>query len=752
MKKLLFLIFLVLSTGRVHATLIDSLHVTPSIDEQTFKNGTLDITFWNHGNSMVTYCLMDADGEVVAEGKLVKQVKPARQQFAIDVQKVKRWTAETPYQYTLCLNATPMKGKGQAEQVKQKVGFRLVAIRYAKLFLNGCPLFLKGINLHNMQPNMSRADMINILRLLKAHNINAVCTDRVDPLWYDLCDEYGFYACVELGRSEHIAAFKQLYNHPSIIMWSVGKAETSNVVISKLFETLKQEDTKRPVIWVDMPFTDKRCELYAPFAPTAKVADDFCNMGNPVAEKPQLLASYAQPNGNSYGALDEYMSLRYRQPKYAGGFLCEGTLANMQAATPAMQEIRYQMQSISTLSHAPRIGRLEVFNDSFYDTLSNVYIRWVVRHNGVPVKNGVYTKPFSVAPRKTTNINLGFTDLFKTYPKGELTLDVSYHQAIATELIAKDQELAKAQITVRPFKPSVEPQQASMADKRPLKLKRGQSIVISNTCCTVAFDKATGWLTRYDVNGQKLLAEGGTLKPTFWRALTNNDRAANGEKQFAQWEKPTYTLVALKTEKVKSNSTQRTDICVTAQYELTEQNVALSICYTINEGGVMKVEQTVTPNDETAVPLALRYGMTLQMPVNMCQSEYFGRGPLENYADRKASQFVGLYKYNVAHAQCPYTPYQAWGNHCDVRYWRQTNVQGLGLEVSSAATFGASAYLTKTLPSAIDLHIDLKQSGVNEMVNVGQYPEMITDTRVLLHKQTFTFWLNPIVANVEKHE
>lgn len=751
MKKLLFLILLVLSTGRVYAALIDSLHVTPSIDEQTFKNGKLDITFWNQGNSMVTYCLMDADGEVVAEGKLVKQVKPARQQFAIDVQKVKRWTAETPYQYTLCLNATPIKGKGQVEQVKQKVGFRLVAIRYAKLFLNGCPLFLKGINLHNMQPNMSRADMINILRLLKAHNINAVCTNRVDPLWYDLCDEYGFYACVELGRSEHIAAFKQLYNHPSIIMWSVGKADTDDVVISRLFEKLKKEDTKRPVIWVDMPFTDKRCELYAPFAPTAKVADDFCNMGNPVAEKPQLLASYAQPNGNSYGAIDEYMSLRYRQPKYAGGFLCEGTLANMQAATPAMQEIRYQMQSISTLSHAPRIGRLEVFNDSFYDTLSNVYIRWVVRHNGVPIKNGVYTKPFSVAPRKTTNINLGFTDLFKTYPKGELTLDVSYHQAIATELIAKDQELAKAQITVRPFKPSVEPLQASMVDKRPLKLKRGQSIVISNTCCTVAFDKTTGWLTRYDVNGQKLLAEGGTLKPTFWRALTNNDRAANGEKQFAQWEKPTYKLVALKTEKVKSNSTQRTDICVTAQYELKEQNVALSICYTINEGGVMKVEQTVTPNDETAVPLALRYGMTFQMPVDMCQSEYFGRGPLENYADRKASQFVGQYKYNVAHAQCPYVPYQAWGNHCDVRYWRQTNALGLGLEVSSAITFGASAYLAKTLPSAIDLHIDLKQSGVNEMVNVGQYPEMITDTRVLLHKQTFTFWLNPIMDNVEKH-
>ena len=753
MKKLLFLILLVLSTGRVYASLIDSLHVTPSIDEQTFKNGKLDITFWNQGNSMVTYCLMDADGEVVAEGKLVKQVKPARQQFAIDVQKVKRWTAETPYQYTLYLNATPIKGKGLAEQVKQKVGFRLVAIRYAKLFLNGCPLFLKGINLHNLQPNMSRADMINILRLLKAHNINAVCTDRVDPLWYDLCDEYGFYACVELGRSQHIAAFKQLYNHPSIIMWSVGKAETDDVVISRLFEKLKKEDTKRPVIWVDMPFTDKRCELYAPFAPTAKVADDFCNMGNPVAEKPQLLASYAQPNGNSYGALDEYMSLHSRQPRYAGGFLCEGTLDNMLKGMPAMQEISYQMQSISTLSQAPRVGKVEVFNDSFYETLSNVTISWVVRHNGAAVLKGQYTKPFTVAPRKTTRINLGYADLFKTYPTGQLTLDVTYHQSVATPLVNKGQTVAKAQIVVRPFKADALPV-PDVADANPskLKLKRGQDIItIANNVCTVSFNKATGWLTRYDVFGHTMLADGGTLKPNFWRPLTSNDRAADGEKMFGPWQDPIYTLVSLDTQKLKNPDTQRTEVCVTAQYELKAQRIQLVISYTLNEQGALKVSQKVTPHDATTQPKVLRYGMMLQMPKNMSHSQYFGRGPEENYADRKASQFVGLYQFDAAQAQCPYNPYQAWGNHCDVRRWCQTNAQGLGLEVSSAATFSASAHVSSVQPvSAINLNIDLKQSGVNEMTNVGQYSEMMNDTRVLLHGQTFTFCLTPIGATAEE--
>ena len=750
MKKLLFLILLVLSTGRVYATLIDSLHVTPSIDEQTFKNGRLDISFWNHGNSMVTYCLMDADGEVVAEGKLVKQVKPARQQFAIDVEKVKRWTAETPYQYTLCLNATPIKGKGQAEQVRQKVGFRLVAIRYAKLFLNGCPLFLKGINLHNLQPNMSRADMINILRLLKAHNINAVCTDRVDPLWYDLCDEYGFYACVELGRSQHIAAFKQLYNHPSIIMWSVGKAETDNVVISKLFEKLKKEDTKRPVIWVDMPFTDKRCELYAPFAPTAKVADDFCNMGNPVAEKPQLLASYASAQGNSYGAIDEYMSLHSRQPRYAGGFLCEGTLNNMLKGMPAMQEISYQMQNISTLSHAPRVGMLEVFNDSFYETLRNVTISWVVRHNGAAVLKGQYAKPFTVAPRKTARINLCYTDLFKTYPTGELTLDVTYHQSVATPLVNKGQTVAKAQLTVRPFKPDALP----VADAKPskLKLKRGQDIItIANKVCTVSFNMATGWLTRYDAFGHAMLADGGTLKPNFWRPLTSNDRTADSKKMFGPWQAPTYPLGSLKAGKVKNPNTQRTNVCVTALYELKAQRLHLAITYTLNEQGTLQVSQKVTPHDATAQPKVLRYGMTLQMPMAMSQSQYLGRGPEENYADRKASQFVGLYQFDAAQAQCPYNPYQAWGNHCDVRRWCQTNAQGLGLEVSSAATFSASAHVSSVQPvSAINLNIDLKQSGVNEMTNVGQYSEMMNDTRVLLHEQTFTFCLTPIGVTAGK--
>ena len=142
--------------------------------------------------------------------------------------------------------------------------------------------------------------------------------------------------------------------------------------------------------------------------------------------------------------------------------------------------------------------------------------------------------------------------------------------------------------------------------------------------------------------------------------------------------------------------------------------------------------------------------MMLQMPKNMSHSQYFGRGPKENYADRKASQFVGLYQFDAAQAQCPYEPYQEWGNHCDVRRWCQTNAQGLGLEVSSAATFNASAYVSTESTSAIILNIDLKQSGVNEMTNMGQYPEMMNDTRVLLHGQTFTFCLTPIGATSEE--
>lgn len=754
---LLILVSLFLTVG-ASASVIDSLRITPSLDEQTFRSGHLDVSLVSGRNRVVSCRLLDADGQTVASVQSAKTSKAGRVLLRLDVPDCRRWTAETPYLYTLRVeaanpgtsrNGNASVGREPVDRVERKVGFRMVAIRYAKLYLNGCPLFLKGINLHGMRKGMGRDEMVVILQRLRKHNINAVRTDLADSLWYDLCDEYGFYVCADLADGNDtatVAAAKELYNHPSLVMWSIGgtgDGTGGTVSLRPLYWQLKRDDTQRPVMWVDLPFTDTNCDLYCPSGVTAKVADDFCNLASPVADKPQLLASFGSANGNSYGAIGEYMAMRYVQPKFAGGFLCDGTFLQMLAETPAMADVAYWMQGITTTSHSPRTGRLEIFNDSYFSRLENVEIEWAVRHNGEIVKKGVYDKPLHVEPRKTATVRLGYEDLFKTWPEGELALDVTYRQKTATPLVPEGQTLARTQIVVRPFREMVPSALRPVEMTTALKVKKGNCLAITNSCCDIAFDKTTGWLTRYAVLSHNMLADGGSLRPSFWRDLTDNDIAAGVEKRYGQWRAPSYRLVSLTSSKVKNDSTKLRDVVVTAQYEIEPLNVSLTLRYTITAGGAMKVEQTIAPHDGVKTPVALRYGMTMQMPAEMRQSEYFGRGPLENYPDRKESQFLGNYRSDSVSVASPYGHGQEWGNHCDVRRWTQTDKR-VGLEVTSAVPFLASAHLSHGEPQCVNLHIDLHQSGVNESVNKGDYPEMGVDTRVLLFKQTFSFWLTPV--------
>lgn len=748
------------STACARAAVIDSLRVTPSLDEQTFRDGRLDVSLVADRNSVVTCRLIDADGHAVASAEAVKVVKGERLQMRLDVPGCRRWTAETPYLYTLrveSINArSARKGKAAGKSRKEvkdgaeskdcKVGFRLVAVRYAKLYLNGCPLFLKGINLHGMKKGMSRDEMKDVLAMLRRHNINAVRTDIADTQWYDLCDEYGFYVCADIAEENDsgCAAAQSLYNHPSLVMWGIGGSGKDEASLKQLCWRLKRNDAQRPVMWVGLPFTDPNCDIYSPSGVTAKVADDYCNLSGPKADKPLVLASYGSAVGNSYGAIGEYMAIRYSQPRFAGGFLCDGTYANMLAGTPAMPEVAYQLQGISTYSHSPRTGRLEIFNDSYFLRLENVEVEWVVRHNGEVVKSGVYDKPFSVEPRKTVAIRLGYDDLFKTWPDGVLTLDVAYRQKTAAPLAAKGRTLAREQIVVRPFNGVDAPTPLSALKTAALKVKNGKTLAVTNSCCDIAFDKTTGWLTRYAVSSHSMLAKGGSLGPSFWRELTDNDIAAGMDKRFGQWRTPHYRLVSLKSEKTVNNSAKSRDVVVTAQYELDSLQTSLTLRYTITPYGAMKVEQTIAPHARAANAIALRYGMTMQVPEAMCHSAYFGRGPLENYADRKASQFLGEYEFDATSTVCPYGRRQEWGNHCDVGRWTQTDPQGRGLEVTAAVPLSASAQPLDGESRGISLHIDLRQSGVNESVNIGKYPEMMNDTRVLLFKQTFSFWLTPV--------
>ena len=748
-----------LSLTGARAAVIDSLLITPSLDEKVFRNGTLDISYAAARGTSVAYTLLDADGNVVAKGSAPKEAKApneaqtaGRGHLAVTLDSVRRWTAETPYLYTLRLTATPRKG--EAVTVSRRVGFRLVAIRYSKLYLNGCPLFIKGVGMHGAKPGMSRAEMAATVRLLKAYGMNAVYTDIADPAWYELCDEQGLYVCADLARRQTMQAAEALYNHPSVVMWNIGDTKTADAATLPLLAALKAIDTQRAVVWAGLAPDRVQSDIYFPCGPSPKEVDEFCRTKRPTSDKPVVIANCGSAPGNSYGALAEYM-MRYKSSRFAGLFLCDGTLQAMQAHMPAMEEVRSLMQDISISSHAPRVGRVVLSNDTYYTRFDNMHVLWAVRHNGEVVKSGT-CEAGSIEPQKHRAVRLGYDDLYKTWPEGELTLDIACVRGTAAlpqgaaampyatvAAMLPGDVLATAQFVARPHRDDTAMQPAPVDGKARLKVRGdSRSLTVAGPHCTVTFDKATGWLTRYTAAGRDMLAGGGTLKPCFSRLSTDNDRAAGADMTLAPWGDDAFALTSLKAEKVKNDSTMRRDIRVTACYDVPSRKLGLVLCYTIDGDGNIKVSQTVTPQDGAAACEVQRMGMVMTVPVAMDSTAYWGLGPLENYADRRTAATAGVWHIAAADAACPYTPVQEWGNRGDVRWWRQTDKQGHGLELAAPVLFAASAQ--RTGGAGIDLHIDLCQAGMSEWTHRDRYAETFEDTRVFLRGQTFTFWIKPL--------
>lgn len=207
----------------------------------------------------------------------------------------------------------------------------------------------------------------------------------------------------------------------------------------------------------------------------------------------------------------------------------------------------------------------------------------------------------------------------------------------------------------------------------------------------MSFDKETGWLTEYCVGGRNILGDGGTLKPNFWRAVTDNDMGAGMQRHSKVWRNPKMVLKSLVTDTACVAGGSPT-IVTTATYDMPEVLATLRMTYELQEDdGTLTVTQEMTTAKDTVLPTMLRYGMVLQMPYTTDQSEYYGRGPIENYADRKESQLIGIYRQSADEQFYPYIRPQETGLKSDIRWWRQTDREGRGVTVTADKPFYASA-------------------------------------------------------------
>lgn len=710
----------------------------------------------------VEFQILDPLGKEVAS----VEVKPAKKiaEAALQVPAVRQWSAETPWLYTL--NVTVYNKKGVSETASIEFGFRDVCIKDGQLLVNGRPVLIKGANRHEMNPYkgyvVSEADMIQDILLMKQLNINAVRTSHYpnDPLWYSLCDRYGLYVVDEANNESHgmyygeaslahredythahLERMKRMvqrdFNHPSIIVWSMGNEGGHGINFMQGYEMIKAMDPSRPVQYERAeggPGTDIACPMY--FDPAS--CERYVSR-DPKTIKPFIQCEYAHAMGNSMGGLKEYWDLIRKYPCYQGGFIwdfvdqalwwpsdapgtdhvfvyggdfndydpsdnsfcCNGILAADRTYHPHAYEVAYQYRSILTSASVEDAlaGKVDVYNENFFIDLSRYTMHWDVEVDGSKVLSGCVSMP-AVAPQKTETLELGYNEADIMEASGltdlaghDVYLNVRYVLRRADSLLPAAAEVAYDQICL------VEAPLAPLEDVSGLPGYQQDGtlhvftgdMVFDGTCgdrvssWRAVFDSSAGALVSYELAGNQLIDS--PLVPCFARAATENDLGAGQDRRMNHWREARFNVADF--------AVSRTDSCyrVTLSYEPVKDFAQVFMTYNVYADGVIEgVEEFKDAGNLENGKLIARIGMEFAMPGEYSTLEYFGLGPFENYSDRNSSALMGHYVQRVEDQyHYGYVRPQESGTKTQIKWMRVLDDNGAGFQITSDVKFSASA-------------------------------------------------------------
>ncbi|OYP58265.1 glycoside hydrolase family 2 TIM barrel-domain containing protein [Prevotella sp. P3-122] len=810
--------------ARDAAVQLTNIKITPDL-QNGYEDGVVQIFAEVKGQPVIEYKLLNHNGiEIIKSDANFKKRVNGTAQFTI--KNVKKWSAEDPYLYTLVATVKDQKGN-IVEVVPQKVGFRKVEIVNSQLLVNGQPVLIKGADRHEMDPDggyvVSRERMIQDIKIMKRLNINAVrtCHYPDDPVWYDLCDEYGLYVTAEANQESHGFGYgndaeakkpefaKQIlernqhnvemyFNHPSVIVWSLGNETVNGDNFIAAYNWIKEQDKSRPVQFEQAGRTGENTDIFCPMYYSHDGCDKYSK--DDKFTRPLIQCEYNHTMGNSSGGLKEYWDMVRKYPKFQGGYIwdfvdqalhrnpvkpmsvkdnltyaqynkikytyggdyndydpsdnnfnCNGVIGPDRQLNPHAYEVAYEYQNIWAEAVDLQAGKISVYNEHFFRNLANYQLVWTLLQDGKAVQNGTVDK-LDVAPQQKTVVTLPY----QIPAEGEVLLNIEFRLKKAEPLMEAGQMVAYRQLEVRTANAA-----AAVVAEGKLKVenkKKETEIKVLNDFIDIEFDKATGLLKEYEVNGVDLLGEGGTLKPNFWRAVTDNDMGAQLQKKFRVWRAPALNLQTITASKVKVG--KNVNAVVKAVYDMPDVKAALTITYTIAPDGTMGVEQTMDATEGEKVSDMFRFGMLMQLPFQMDNSTFYGRGPIENYIDRKGSQNVGIYTQTAEEQFFPYIRPQETGTKSDIRWWQQTDKAGKGFRITSGNLFSASAlhYSIDDLDDGeekeqrhsyevpqskyTELCIDKEQFGVGGENSWGAWP--LPQHRLGYADKTFSFVISPV--------
>ena len=606
-----------------------------------------------------------------------------------------------------------------------------------------------------------------------------------------------------MERNQHNVSM--FYNHPSIITWSLGNETVMGDNFIQAYNWIKSQDKTRPVQYEQAhrgAGTDIFCPMYYPVSACEKYAKD------PNSPMPLIQCEYNHTMGNSGGNLSDYWNLVRKYPIFQGGFdwdfvdqalhrnivkpmsilpykmnneelrkieytyggdynkydpsdnnfNCNGIIGPDRQMNPHAYEVAYQYQNIWAKMVSAEAGQVSVYNENFFRDLSNYALAWSLEEDGVETQNGTIAD-LDVPAQQSRTYTIPY-DRSKITGK-EVFLNIDFRLKNAEPLMTAGQVVAYAQlpvVTKQACEGDCSKMLAEGHGKKKMKLaaKKDNVIAVTTPNLTFKLDRTTGLISEYAYNGKSMLGEGGTLKPNFWRAPTDNDMGAGLQKKFKVWKNPQMNLKNIDVKKDKKANT----VTIVTSFDMPEVQGQMDITYLVFANtGAVKVTEDFKATEGAKVSDMFRFGMLLQMPYTMEKSNYYGRGPIENYSDRKDCMRIAIYNDDADNQYFPYIRPQESGTKSDIRWWKQTDATGLGLQVKSCTPFYASAihFDTEELDDGDDKEqrhsFDLKKSkftnlfldsahmGVGGENSWGAWP--LEKYRVHYGNKTFTFTLIP---------
>ena len=648
------------------------------------------------------------------------------------------WSAEKPHLYPFSVELQDQNGR-VIEHFDYHLGVKKVEIIGEVFKINGKNVKLRGVNRHDHHPKTGRyvddATYEQDIRLMKQANINFLRTSHYPDreYLYELCDKWGIYVMDEANHETHGYGYankvmgedlsfqqahvdraeslvKRDFNHPCIILWSMGNEGGVGPNIEAMYNKVRELDSTRP------PFYDSDRRYSAIWDDSYLYPDDLKKNAQQVTDKPFMMREYAHSMGNSVGNLQEYWDVIYadssivgaaiwdwvdqgleRDGYYAyggdfgdkpndGEFCINGLIAPDRKPHPHYYEVQHVYQPIQFVQEGD--STIRIINRDYFTDIDEYEYYCEVFHNGelvsgelARIKNDRFEIPYPYYP----------------YDDPELILNVSARLRHDTPWAEEGFVVAREQFVLKPesFWPA-------FGGKSAVMMRLDNDINVTTKDAIILFN-GTGAMSSLVVKGKQLLEA--PLEPYFWKPENDNQHAAHFAERTAAWKDATEKRV------VKNIRTEEKKDVVKIIYEMSLPTVAadLTLTYSITNDTQIKVEMDYKPT-ATNLSVMPKFGMRMRIPSNYTQIKYYGRGPWENYPDRKRSAFLGIYEMPLSEYETEYIHPQDNGNRCDIRWFEISSVRhpneivrgrfiNLNIDANIHGVGGTDTWGKRTLPA-----------------------------------------------------